>query len=379
MTCYIGFKRPVKHMYLALRNAVLSLCLRPEKIEDIRADIITSVLVIRIDRIGDVVVSLPAIKALRKIFPRAKISVMLKKEISPLLKSIPWIDELIPYNGFWGSSRILARRRFNMAVDLLMDYTLRTAFLGLFSGARLRAGFDIEGRGRFFNIAVKPQPEKKSMSSHLMDLVRSVADKAGSDKALLDDEPARLVIPDNDKDYADNLFSSHGMGADDIIVGIHPGGNYLSQLWPEDRFIELARRISDIYKAKIAIIGSMQDENLVGRIAAKIKTRSVPITGLTLDKLAAIISRMDLLVCNNSGPLHIAAALCVATVSTMGPTAPELWWPDGDRHIVVRKSLPCSPCGLAVCGRHDCMKAISVEDMMKAVAIQIGKAAKTLK
>jgi ADP-heptose:LPS heptosyltransferase len=98
--------------------------------------------------------------------------------------------------------------------------------------------------------------------------------------------------------------------------------------------------------------------------------------GLSLDRLTALISLLGLLVCNNSGPLHIACAVKTPTVSTMGPTEPELWWPAGEENVVIRRELPCSPCGKAVCASHDCMNLISVDEMLNAVSLQIKRLSK---
>jgi ADP-heptose:LPS heptosyltransferase len=93
--------------------------------------------------------------------------------------------------------------------------------------------------------------------------------------------------------------------------------------------------------------------------------------GLPLDKVAALIALLKLFIANNSGPLHIACALNVPTVSTMGPTNPFLWWPQGKNHIVVKKEMDCSPCNKPKCTKHACMRSISPEEMMEAVDSQI--------
>jgi ADP-heptose:LPS heptosyltransferase len=156
-------------------------------------------------------------------------------------------------------------------------------------------------------------------------------------------------------------------------VGIHPGGRYPSQRWPLDKFSQLADMLVKKYKAKILIVGGVGEENLVDKIQAMMQEKAVKIKGLSLDKLVALIAQMDLLICNNSGPLHIAVSLKIPTVSTMGPTDPEQWLPVGSRNLVVRHDLACSPCDLGFCRRHECMNSITVTEMEKMVSLQLDR------
>ncbi len=365
------FKYCVKYVYLALRNAILSLCFRREKTEEINPGFVKSILIIRIDRIGDVVVSLPAIKALKRIFPHAKISVLLREEIAPLLKSVPWIDELLPYRGLFDSIGILSQKRFSMAVDLLMDYTIKPAIIAFLSKAGLRVGFDIESRGRLFNLTIKPDGEKKDIGSYMSDLVGKVAKASGMDASRIGISAPEIILSGEDRDFARGFLIKNNIGKDDILIGLHPGGRYPSQRWMPESFSELAIGISGIYNARIIVMGSQAETKLVERIASSTTPRAITAIGLALDKIAALIEKTDIFVCNNSGPWHIACALGVPTVSTMGPTDYYLWRPVGEGHIVVRKELSCSPCDLAACGSHNCMKMISVKDMMEAFRAQI--------
>jgi ADP-heptose:LPS heptosyltransferase len=91
------------------------------------------------------------------------------------------------------------------------------------------------------------------------------------------------------------------------------------------------------------------------------------LSGLELRQFMAYLSQCQLLICNNTGPLHIASGLGIPTVSTMGPTVPQLWWPLGKNHIVIRKGLACSPCSRGVCSSHECLESISVAEMEEAV------------
>lgn len=369
-------KHVLKNIYLVLRKIVLRLIPTPKIVEELNPSLVTSIVAIRIDRIGDVVVSLPAIRALRDIFPNSRLAVILRPENIPLLKNISWIDELIPYHGFVNSVKMLRKRHFYMIIDLLMDYTIKTAIISFFSGANRKVGFDIEERGRFFNLALKPGPEKRKMSKHILELVKSVGRISHIDEGNIQESEPRLFVSRKDNFFANEFFKNLGVKGDDIIFGLHPGGRFPSQFWMLESFAKLVERVSEKYKAKIIIVGSYKEERLIKKLISSMNIKPLLAIGFSLDKLASIIAKTSVFICNNSGPLHIAAALGIPTVSTMGPTDPYLWWPHGKNQIVIRHPLPCSPCNLGFCRSHKCMRLITVEEMEKAVDIQMQRIGK---
>lgn len=161
------------------------------------------------------------------------------------------------------------------------------------------------------------------------------------------------------------------------MIGIHPGGYYPSQRWPEIGFAKVADELIRKYAANVFIIGGYAQKRAVSKIVNGMqnKPRGV-ITGITLEQLVGVISNLDILICNNSGPLYIASALGIATVSTMGPTLPKRWQPQGKNHKVIRKDISCSPCNLGSCAEHKCMRLITPLDILEAVEILLNSAIK---
>jgi lipopolysaccharide heptosyltransferase II len=329
------------------------------------------ILAIRIDRIGDIMVSLPALKALKGMFPGAKISLLVAEGKAELLKDMPWVDEVMIFKGLRQTIERLKVKKFDLAIDLLMDYPLKTAYIAHASKARFTMGFDIEGRGCFFNIKLKPSSLKQHMSRHIFGLAR-LASQGFLGKDIAQEADYCDIAPSEDrKERMRRMFKVKEAGGNDLLIGIHPGAHYPTQRWPLSRFAQLAEEIIDKYQAKVVILGSIEESAVVKKVFDASRQRSIQAAGLGLDELVAMISMLDLLICNNSGPLHIACSLGIPTVSTMGPTDPALWAPAGHKHIIVRKQLPCSPCGRSVCGLHDCMQIITVRDMMAAVDAQM--------
>jgi len=128
-------------------------------------------------------------------------------------------------------------------------------------------------------------------------------------------------------------------------------------------------------------MGGPKEEKLIEEIKASMTRPPITAIDQSLGNLLALIQACRLLICNNSGPLHMATAVGTATVSTMGPTIPERWRPQGDEHQVIRKELPCMPCNEGYCRLKtlDCMKSITVEDMLEAAERQISKIKKSRK
>lgn len=366
------FKYALKSLYLAAR-AVLLVPLRPPSLPK-QADpaTVTSILAIRIDRIGDIVVSLPALKALKDIFPHAHLAVMVKAGNAPLIKNVPFINEVIPYHDFAGALKKMHVEKFSMTVDLMMDYTLKTAMLAYLSRAKVTAGFDIGGRGGLFTIPVRPRDEKKKMAEHLLDLVSAIGLRFGFGEDAAAYSDPRLFVSEEDKGFADEFLKDLA-ARKKVIVAMHPGGYYPSQRWPQDRFARVAEAIAQKYHAGIVILGSHAERDIVDYMALLVGVETVTAIGLPLDKVAAIISSTNLFIGNNSGLLHIAAALGKPTVSMMGPTDPALWWPIGVYNLVIRKDLSCSPCNKGICDKQDCMNFISVEEVLRAVDILMRK------
>ncbi|MDD5347407.1 MAG: glycosyltransferase family 9 protein [Candidatus Omnitrophica bacterium] len=367
----IDLRLAIKGLYLAVRNAALSLCIRPRKAAHPDPGKVQKILAVRLDRIGDMVVSEPALRTLHELFPRARLTVLTRPETLPLLRAVPWIDEVLVYGGFFKTAAGLRRQRFSLAIDLLMDYTLKTALLVRLSNAAVTAGFDIAGRGRVFSIAVKPAQPGLKMYQHTLELVRQIAAQFGIRGPTGDRQP-HLILCEDQKRFKDDFYRKNSLEGR-MCIGIHPGAKFPSQRWQPEKFVELGDRICAA-GAKVILIASRPEQALAEGISAAMKSKPVVSIGLPLDKTVALISGMRIFVCNNSGPLHIAAALGVSTVSTMGPTDPVLWAPAGEKAVVIRRELSCSPCNRAVCAVHECLGSITVSELWQAVQGQLARA-----
>jgi lipopolysaccharide heptosyltransferase II len=382
-------KDAAKWLYYAVRTLVLwlvwPLFVRPSAHPSMlmNADAVRRIAVIRLDRLGDLVLTLSLLRALKRRWPSAEVTLVCREAIAPLAQAQPEVDRLMTVRGISGhlggrAGRLLeqderlqlqARLRaecFDLVIDPFNGEELETALLAWHSRARYRAGFSTAGRGLFFTHVAVARAERSFLHQQ-----QALAAAIGVE--LDPEERPRLMVTPAERDAAQARLRREGLDPTRPIIGIHPGGYYPSQRWPLGRFLQLARLLERERQWQVAFFGTRAEERLIAQIGMKVGQRVAVFFGLELREFIALMSECRVMVCNNSGPLHLASALGVPTVSTMGPTDPVRWRPVGQGHLVVRKPVWCSPCGEGQCplGTHACLMAISVEEMLAAVDDQV--------
>lgn len=355
---------------------------------------IKKILIIRIDRIGDFVLSLPTIKALKENFKDANITIVVSEYLKDLAESCKYINSVLVYNK--NSSLLkkilffknLKNHSFDLTINMHSDYKIETAILAYASCAPLRVGFSSGYREIFFTNSIEyhGDEQKKSFVDIIYNLLSTI-DIIGKSE-----DPELVPSLESEKKITIFFKESKIYPIDPkkrcFIIGLAPGGFYESQRWSVERFAKLANLIREKFNVKFIIFGSKDETELVkilnNKIFGTVPTQQqvgcpvdspniLSVTDFSVSEIVALVSKLDLLICNNSGPLHIASALSIQTVSTMGPTDPYLWIPRGDKNIVIRKDLSCSPCNKGKCKTHECMELITVEEMFKAVETQVKK------
>jgi ADP-heptose:LPS heptosyltransferase len=302
---------------------------------------------------GDLILTLPLIDNLKLAYPEAAISIVVRpylKELAALIKSIDHIevyDKIIPAAGK------IRQAGYDLAIDMHCDYRLDSAFLAYVSAAPVRAGFRFGFKETFFTLTVDPRrfPDKNMVALNL-ELLKGLQIPVTVDTPKL-------------------VAGTRGKTED--IIAIHPGGFYATQRWDPASFALLAKKLLETYPLKIVVIGASGDKDLVREIVADINDNRAKGRFTDIKTLISSLSESKLLICNNSGPLHLAGALGVPVVSLMGPTDPVRYCPAGKHTIVIRKGLDCSPCSKGACRNHACMKDISIEDVFQAVKIILQK------
>ena len=373
--------RKIEDLYLTFRNLIFG-GLRPftktYTKEDLSDANIKNILVIRLDRIGDMVMTTPIFSALKEKWPDAQITVMANPVNKNIVINNPFIDCILVYdrenkhkslNNRLSFFKDIRKSEFDLVIDPYLDYELNTSFITRIVGSRYRLGFEFAGREFFYNIRYASNifpvsTDKKHMIDYNLGLIGCIGVKANK-------KQPEIFLSADEKDNASRILEKVGANPENRIIGIHPGGNYESQRWPVERFVAISDYLIASYGIKVILFGGRDERSLLSRFKDCAVRKPIILEDLNLREFISVVSHCNLFLCNNSGPLHIAIALNIPTVSTMGPTIPFHWWPRGDNHIVIRKDLDCSPCKKGICETHECMELITTDDFLTAAETQL--------
>jgi ADP-heptose:LPS heptosyltransferase len=337
------------------------------------------IILLRLDRIGDFVLGIPAYRALRKSHPKDHITAVVSSEVAHLAESCPYFDEVMlfdalwlrPGNGTlarWASAARLVRSLRSWKADWVLDFRdqsrLDPVVTGL-SGASVRAGF-ARGIGRFFLNRVAPLPPA---SMHQVERNLSLLDKLGIQR---DGTHLEMWTHERDHKTALSHFPKQGSLPGTPRVAIHIGAATPSKRWNEDAFVSLLHELYTSNRADLVLLGSASEAPFAHEILDDVKCPVVNLVGkLSLGELASVLKDCQVFVGSDSGPGHLAAACGVPVVSLFSAAnEPEVWRPWGDKVKVLTRKPDCSPCRSHNCRRKDgyfCMDEISPEEVVEAV------------
>lgn len=332
--------------------------------------------------VGDAVMSEPALTAVRRLFPSAEIVLLVKPAVADLFRGHPAVDGILVYEdrgahrglrGQWALAITLRRHRFDLAI--LFQNAFEAAVLAFLGGIPRRYGYATDGRRLLLSHAIPVQAGAKQRHQvhYYLDLLRPL----GWDQPAA--APRLFVSPDEEAE-ANRRLATAGIGEADFVVGINPGSVYGgAKRWLPERFAEVADRMVRDHvggpgrPVRVVIVGGRGEEALGGSIAARMHATPAVLSGRTsIRELTAIIKRCGLFLTNDTGPMHIAAALGVPVVAVFGPTDWRNTAPFGDRHELVRHPVDCAPCLLRECPiDHRCMTGVTVDEVYLAAKRQL--------
>ncbi len=324
--------------------------------------------------------ALSVVAPLKKHYPDCKITWIIEEEAADMLKSYPGIDRVIvSRRKRWirqlkGGQYMKAFRQATAFVKTLRsyEYDLVLDFQGLFksgviaglSRAKRKIGYKNAREGStVFYTEKTPATDfnDHAIKRHFVLIKHLGIDDSEVSYALLFDK--------NDEDTVDGVLGSVKADRQKPLVTIHPAAMWKTKIWPKDKVAEFCDRLADELNCQVVLAGSYSEESYLADIVSRTKADVKNLAGKTkLSELACLISKSDLMVSMDSGPMHIACAVKTPVVAIMGPTAPWRTGPFGGVFNVVRNELSCSPCyKKAKCPleHHQCMKEISVEEVFK--------------
>ena len=335
------------------------------------------ILLLRLERIGDLLMSAPAIASVRQFAPEAEIDLVVGSWNASIARLIPGIDRVETLDASWlsrgsgggGMRALMAQARgwrtrdYDLAINFEGD--IRSHLLVALSGAKERAGFTMAGGGPLLTRRFEFDPRQHTTANALRlvtDTFAALQGPAGSAprraeplEDLHDSEeipPAgvrgltaetfRLQLPALARERAAAL-----LGREPRVVALHASGGRAIKQWPPERFAAAAARVAREYDATLVLTGSPGDRPIVDEVRAKLPddVAIIDLTGeLELPILGAVLERCLVFLTGDTGPMHLAAAVGTPTVAVFGPSDPARYAPISTRHRVVRIDLPCAPC-----------------------------------
>lgn len=327
--------------------------------------------------IGDIVLATPAMQAIRDKFPGARILLLSKEYGRELLAHSGLVDDVIPVSLPWTSftqkysparydfaelRALMARlrsERIDVSLDARRDF--RSNLITYLGGARRRIGFDFGGASRLLTDILPSGDQNEHKVSDWLQLLEPLIGSAAGYSPT-------LVVSDDERFAARKLLRSHGILGDKPIIAVHPGASQVVRRWDSNRFAEVLDRLVEESGAQLLMIRDPEGH------WETIQTRSeIPRLSLTLREMMAVIAESNVLLCSDSGPMHIAGALGTPVTALFGPQVSAWYGPRGEKDRVVSVAdMPCRPCfDACIHSSVLCMEGITAVAVVDSVLSQL--------
>ncbi len=342
---------------------------------------IGAILVIRLKALGDIALSLPIVRALRRSFAEARILYLCRREYAEVLAGEASVDEVIVLpDGLWRQLQmILSLRRMKIDVTLDLLGSPRTANITFLTGSRIRIGMDV-GRQAWCYTHLLPRViiehgeriklytfDSNLEIARMLDLAGVDAEGEGSaSDAGTDRYAIGFPAADSERDWADLYISGLGL-AGRRLVGVVPVATYQSKSWPREKFVLLMQRMLEEHGLVPVVLWGPGEEGAARSVADEVEG-AVLAPATSISRLGALIARLDLLVTPDSGPKHLAVIQGVPTVTLFGPTDPEIWDPINDIHRVLHCKVSCHPCRRTECDSNRCISDIEPDAVLGEIS-----------
>ena len=313
--------------------------------------------------VGDSVLAVPAMKSVRARYPDAEITLLVRPWVAGLFTSAPFIDRV--WNeprpcGLSDWARITSRiRAEHFAASILFPNSFESALMMFLGRVPVRIGYATDGRSMLLTEAVaKPEDKTRHLVHYYLGLAPTNVPPS-----------IEIAATAEEKAEARRLLVEAGIQSGERFVVLNPGAAYGSaKRWSEDRFAEVGDRLGAELGLRVVVVGSAKESRTAEEIRRNAKTPVVVLTGkTTLESLIGLLSEAALMVTNDSGPMHIAAAVGTPTVAIFGPTDERVTAPFSEKTRVVKEPVDCSPCLLRECPiDHRCMTRVTPDHVVRA-------------
>ncbi len=331
--------------------------------------------------IGDAVMSIPALREIRRIFPRAHICLLVRPWVSDVYSAVDFVDEVTDYDkrgahrGWRGLGHLvshLRQGRFDMAI--LLQNALEAAFIAWMARIPIRIGYARDGRSPLLTHACRIDPEVRQVHQiyYYLNMLAAVGLLPPALWRNTDYRPSIAVgVRETDRAEAREKLRGEGILPGQLVVGLNPGAYYGSaKRWLSERYAAVADKLAAAFHARIVIFGSANERILADEVAARMTQPPIILAGQTsLGQFMGLLCQCSLLITNDSGPMHLAAALDVPQLAIFGSTSEVATGPVNCRAEVIKEPVECNPCFLRECPiDFRCMTGITVDRVLNAAA-----------
>lgn len=354
---------------------------------------IKNILIINLGGIGDIIMSVPALKALRSFYRNARITVWVVPKAKEVLEGLDYFDKLITMDlsveerrgvkiffnlkkmrGLFLFISLLRAEKFDMIINMRplisIISALKMAAIFYAIGAKYRVGRDTAGMGFFLTHKVYEEYISRTHEvEHQLGVARILGAKPGA-------YGFEIKIPRGEEIFIENFLSANGIEDTDTVIGINPGAPWPSKRWPIENFTKAIAGLLKEFKCKIIITGSADEIVLADKLKELTGKGVIIAAGKTnLKQLAALIKRFDLFITNDTGPMHLAAVFNIPQVVIFKPGHTERNKPytDKEKFVILSKNVKCGPCQRVRCKLLSCLKQITTEDVLNASRMLLEK------
>lgn len=338
------------------------------------------ILVIRLDRIGDVVLSTPVVQALREAYPHAFIAMMVRPACRELVEGHPALNDVLLYDKDVAQRRVWATVRFarqlrRHAFDtaLVLHPTRRSHWIPWLAGIPTRIGYARKSPWLLTHrVPHHKQEGAQHEASYALEMLRVFGLEPPAPQPL-------IVIRPEAASRVAGLLQQIGLVSSDVLVAMHPSASCISKRWMPQRFAEVADRLIEQTKSRVVLVAGPDDRAFAQAVEQAMHHPPINLAGqLSLGELAALLQRCQVLISNDSGPVHIAAAVGRPVVAIFGRNqrglSPQRWGPLGEQHVILHKDVGCVTCLAYNCDiGFLCLTSLSVDEVYHATTRVIAR------
>jgi heptosyltransferase III len=341
---------------------------------------IERILLIRLRHIGDVLLTVPAIRSFREAFPKAFITALVNAGTEEMLTGNPLLDEVLVFDPQWKTLpfvqrikqelrflRQIRRRRFDLAVNFTEGE--RGAFLCLISGARYRVGsFSRKEKPGWKKFAFQQIVRVPDWRAHIVEQTLEIPQALG---LPLGDRRVEIFYSKEDQKKLNHLLREEGAEDQSLLVHIHPTSRWLFKCWRDDGMAKIIDALQERAGVQVVLTSGSDDRELkkIHNILNFCRTQPINLAGkITLKQMAALSRRSLFFIGVDTAPMHIAAAMGTPVIALFGPSGEFNWGPWGEGHVVIKKDFDCRPCGQDGCQgskKSRCLEEISDEEVLE--------------